>query len=260
MVKYEVAHRANANRVYATGQSCGAMFTEALLAVYPDVFKGGSEFSGVPVGGCWTCSGGYVDQTPQQWGAIVDATYPGYAGYRPRVQLWPESAPEPEPLLDVLPDELPSELFWAPELEPAVASLDPPSSPAGIELPDELPAPVEAPRVDDDPHAAIDDGTLANPRSIQETRQFMEGSDLGLAEALVSTQGFIFRSAYADSRPAALTIVWASAGKVIPLKLTLPITTFPGPLRLGLALVAPTQLFVYVRCPVLFDEFQFAVA
>ena len=47
MVKYEVAHRgANANRVYATGQSCGAMFTEALLAVYPDVFKGGSEFSG----------------------------------------------------------------------------------------------------------------------------------------------------------------------------------------------------------------------
>jgi poly(hydroxyalkanoate) depolymerase family esterase len=89
MVKYEVAHRgANANRVYATGQSCGAMFTEALLAVYPDVFKGGSEFSGVPVGGCWTCSGGYVDHTPQQWGAIVDATYAGYSGYRPRVQLW----------------------------------------------------------------------------------------------------------------------------------------------------------------------------
>src|SRR5579872_1545294 len=89
MVKYEVAHRgANANRVYATGQSCGAMFTEALLAVYPDVFKGGSEFSGVPAGGCWTCTGGYVDHTPQQWGAIVDATYPGYSGRRPRVQLW----------------------------------------------------------------------------------------------------------------------------------------------------------------------------
>lgn len=89
MVKYEVAHRgANPNRVYATGQSCGAMFTEALLAVYPDVFKGGSEFSGVPVEGCWTCSGGYVEHTPQQWGAIVRAAYPGYSGYRPRVQLW----------------------------------------------------------------------------------------------------------------------------------------------------------------------------
>ena len=89
MVKYEVAHRgANANRVYATGQSCGAMFTEALLGVYPDVFKGGSEFSGVPAGGCWTCSGGYVDHTPQQWGSIVEAMYSGYSGHRPRVQLW----------------------------------------------------------------------------------------------------------------------------------------------------------------------------
>src|SRR5579872_7154426 len=89
MVKYEVARRgANANRVYATGQSCGAMFTEVLLAVYPDVFKGGSEFSGVPAGGCWTCTGGYVDHTPQQWGAIADAMFAGYSGYRPRVQLW----------------------------------------------------------------------------------------------------------------------------------------------------------------------------
>ncbi|MGH7438869.1 MAG: extracellular catalytic domain type 1 short-chain-length polyhydroxyalkanoate depolymerase [Polyangiaceae bacterium] len=89
MVKYEASHRgANTNRVYATGQSCGAMFTEALLAVYPDVFKGGSEFSGVPAGGCWTCSNGYVDHTPQQWGAIVDAMDPGYSGVRPRVQLF----------------------------------------------------------------------------------------------------------------------------------------------------------------------------
>jgi hypothetical protein len=174
----------------------------------------------------------------------------------------PEPPLEPEPLLEALPDKLPPELLWAPELEPipdAVASPGPPSSPAGIEPPDELPASVESPLVDDDPHAAIDDGTFANPRRIQQTRQLMEGETSRLAEALVSTQGFIFRSAYAGSRPAALTIVWASAAKVIPLKLTLPITTFPGPLRLGLALVAPTQLFVYVRCPVLFDEFQFAV-
>lgn len=161
--------------------------------------------------------------------------------------LEPEPPPEPEPLLDALPDEPPPELLWAPELEPmpdAVASPDPPSSPAGIALPDELPAPVEAPLVDDDPHAAIDEGTHANPRRTQQTRQFIEGETSRLAEALVSTQGFIFRSAYAASRPAALTIVWASAGKVIPLKLTLPITTFPGPLRLGLALLVPTQLFV----------------
>jgi len=124
--------------------------------------------------------------------------------------LEPEPPPEPEPLLDALPDEPPPELLWAPELEAmpdAVASPDPPSSPAGIALPDELPAPVESPLVDDDPHAAIDDGTLANPRRIQQTRQFMEGETFRWAEALVSTQGFIFRSAYAASRPASSTIV-----------------------------------------------------
>jgi poly(hydroxyalkanoate) depolymerase family esterase len=92
-------HGANANRVYATGTSSGAMMTEALLAVYPDVFKAGAEFSGVPAG-CWAvnysasgewsgpCAGGQVTHTAAQWGTIVRAMDPGYSGYRPRVQLW----------------------------------------------------------------------------------------------------------------------------------------------------------------------------
>ena len=51
MVQYEITKRgADPNRVYATGTSSGAMMTEALLAVYPDVFKAGAEFSGVPAG------------------------------------------------------------------------------------------------------------------------------------------------------------------------------------------------------------------
>jgi acetylxylan esterase len=99
MVKYEISHRgANANRVYATGQSSGAMMTEALLAVYPDVFKAGAEFSGVPAG-CWAvndpgggwsqpCALGQVSYTPQQWGDLARAMYPTYSGYRPRIQLW----------------------------------------------------------------------------------------------------------------------------------------------------------------------------
>jgi len=46
MVKYQISKRnANANRVYAIGSSSGAMMTEALLAVYPEVFKGGAEFA-----------------------------------------------------------------------------------------------------------------------------------------------------------------------------------------------------------------------
>ncbi len=99
MVKYEISHRgANANRVYVTGQSSGAMMTEALLAVYPDVFKAGAEFSGVPAG-CWAvsdpgggwsqpCALGQVSYTPQQWGDLARAMAPGYSGYRPRIQLW----------------------------------------------------------------------------------------------------------------------------------------------------------------------------
>ena len=104
MVSYTVTqYSANANRVYATGTSSGAMMTEALLAVYPDVFKAGAEFSGVPAG-CWsdgwsaasnwggTCASGGDVQTAQAWGNLVRAMYPGYTGYRPRIQLWHGSA------------------------------------------------------------------------------------------------------------------------------------------------------------------------
>jgi acetylxylan esterase len=100
MVKYSITkHSADAARVYATGTSSGAMMTEALLAVYPDVFKGGAEFSGVPAG-CWAasysasnewsgpCAGGQVSHTGAQWGDLVRAMYAGYSGHRPRVQLW----------------------------------------------------------------------------------------------------------------------------------------------------------------------------
>jgi len=100
MVKYTITkYGANADRVYATGTSSGAMMTEALLAVYPDVFKAGAEFSGVPAG-CWAssyaasnqwsgpCAGGTVSNTAQQWGDMVRAMDKGYTGARPRVQLW----------------------------------------------------------------------------------------------------------------------------------------------------------------------------
>ena len=99
MVKYTITkYSANADRVYATGDSSGGMMTEALLAVYPEIFKGGSAFAGVPAG-CWsagwsaasnwggTCAGGNYTQTAQQWGDKVRAMYAGYSGHRPRVQL-----------------------------------------------------------------------------------------------------------------------------------------------------------------------------
>ena len=106
MVVYALAkYQANADRVYATGCSSGAMMTELLLALYPDIFKAGSSFAGMP-GGCHgpndnasnatgyngTCAGGPVNYTAQQWGDLVRAMDPGYTGHRPRLQLFHGSA------------------------------------------------------------------------------------------------------------------------------------------------------------------------
>jgi len=102
-VNYTIGkYGANKDRVYVTGSSSGGMVTEAIVAVYPDVFKGGAEFAGVPAG-CWAesdldgqwstpCAGGMITHTGQEWGDIARAMYPGYTGFRPRLQLWHGSA------------------------------------------------------------------------------------------------------------------------------------------------------------------------
>jgi poly(hydroxyalkanoate) depolymerase family esterase len=85
------------NRVYATGSSSGGMMTQHMLAVYPDLFKAGAAFMGVPFN-CFAnaadyppggqCTRGAMNRTPQQWGDAVRQAYPGYTGPRPRMQLW----------------------------------------------------------------------------------------------------------------------------------------------------------------------------
>lgn len=92
MVKYTLAqYKGNANRVYSTGDSSGGMMTELLMAVYPDIFKAGSSFAGVPAGcaNVFDSSGlcGLSAQTAQQWGDRVRAMFKGYTGHRPRLQL-----------------------------------------------------------------------------------------------------------------------------------------------------------------------------
>jgi acetylxylan esterase len=85
------------NRVYATGVSSGAMMTNVLLGAYPDVFKAGAAFMGVPFscfattdGSMWNsnCANGTIIRTPQQWGDAVRNAFPGYTGARPRMQIW----------------------------------------------------------------------------------------------------------------------------------------------------------------------------
>src|SRR6478735_5992602 len=63
MVKYALTkYNGDASRVYAFGGSSGAMMTQALMAVYPDVFRAGSARAGVPAG-CW--ADGYASSN--QW-------------------------------------------------------------------------------------------------------------------------------------------------------------------------------------------------
>jgi poly(hydroxyalkanoate) depolymerase family esterase len=99
MINYVEQHYGgDAGRVYATGSSSGGMMTNEMLALYPDVFKAGAAFMGVPFG-CFAnaadyppstsrCTTGQLTMTAQQWGDLVRNAYPGYSGPRPRAQLW----------------------------------------------------------------------------------------------------------------------------------------------------------------------------
>ncbi len=98
MISYVVGtYGADANRIYVAGASSGAMMTNVLLGLYPDVFKAGAAFMGVPFacfattdGSMWNsqCSNGQRIMTPQQWGTLARNAFPGYTGARPRMQLW----------------------------------------------------------------------------------------------------------------------------------------------------------------------------
>ncbi|OLF09598.1 extracellular catalytic domain type 1 short-chain-length polyhydroxyalkanoate depolymerase [Actinophytocola xanthii] len=98
MVGYvQQRYGADPDRIFVTGASSGAMMTNVLLGNYPDVFRAGAAFMGVPFGcfattppSTWNseCANGQVVRTPQQWGDLVRAAYPGYTGPRPRMQVW----------------------------------------------------------------------------------------------------------------------------------------------------------------------------
>jgi poly(hydroxyalkanoate) depolymerase family esterase len=98
MITYTEQHYGgNPNAVYVTGESSGGMMTNVMLADYPDVFKAGAAFMGVPYHCFYTgtvrgwngpCAGGQVSMTAQQWGDLARHADPGYTGPRPRVQLW----------------------------------------------------------------------------------------------------------------------------------------------------------------------------
>ncbi len=99
MVSYAEQHyNVDTSRVYVSGVSSGGMMTNVMAAEYPDVFKAGAAFMGVPAtcfatgsaSNTWNsqCANGQVSKTAQQWGDAARAMYPGYSGAYPRMQLW----------------------------------------------------------------------------------------------------------------------------------------------------------------------------
>jgi len=104
MVKYAATtYGGSLDHVFVTGTSSGAMMTNVMVGAYPDIFKAGSVYSGVP-DGCfyvsgatatqdppgWSnaCANGQLTHTAKEWGDMVRSYYPGYNGTRPRMQIF----------------------------------------------------------------------------------------------------------------------------------------------------------------------------
>jgi acetylxylan esterase len=104
MVAYTLQkYKGDAGKVFVTGSSSGAMMTNVMAATYPELFKAATAYSGVPAGcflstanqeAAWnsTCAQGTVQASSQYWATVVKNMYPGYAGARPRFQVYHGSA------------------------------------------------------------------------------------------------------------------------------------------------------------------------
>lgn len=82
-----------ASRVYATGLSAGGAMTAVMLSAYPDVFAAGAEMAGLPYKVAtsslevYTAALGLTSKSPQEWGNLVRAQYPGFKGSYPKLLI-----------------------------------------------------------------------------------------------------------------------------------------------------------------------------
>lgn len=98
MLKYTLTkYNADTKKVFVTGTSSGAMMTNVMCAVYPDLIAG---YSGVAAGrlagspgsspttATPTCAAGKINKTPSQWTSVVKSMYPTFNSTYPKIQLW----------------------------------------------------------------------------------------------------------------------------------------------------------------------------
>jgi poly(hydroxyalkanoate) depolymerase family esterase len=94
MIRYmEANFSIDSTRIFASGLSAGAAMGAVLMSVYPDVFSAGALFAGGPYKSATDvfesidAMNGNVQKTPQEWGDLVRAEYPGYTGKYPRAMI-----------------------------------------------------------------------------------------------------------------------------------------------------------------------------
>jgi len=95
MVDYVVTNKnADKTRVFAAGMSSGGCMTNTLLAIYPDVFVGGSAMPGFPAGGwpagditCTKCGSNPPSTDGKYWGDIARTAFQ-WSGTYPCSQQW----------------------------------------------------------------------------------------------------------------------------------------------------------------------------
>jgi acetylxylan esterase len=100
MVKWVIQNKnADPDRVYVAGHSSGGMMTNVMLGSYPDIFKAGAAYAGVPfacyaqgavdsLGWNANCAQGKVSMGGKEWGDLVRGAYPDFSRPRPRIQIW----------------------------------------------------------------------------------------------------------------------------------------------------------------------------
>jgi len=90
-------YHADPLRIFTMGTSSGAMMTNVLLGAYPDVFAAGSACADVALGclagdgyDVWNsdCADGLIIKTGAEGKGILNAAYPGYRGFRPKMQVF----------------------------------------------------------------------------------------------------------------------------------------------------------------------------
>ncbi|KAH6880305.1 acetyl xylan esterase [Coprinopsis sp. MPI-PUGE-AT-0042] len=88
----------NKEKVFVVGTSSGAMMTNVMTGVYPELFRGGAVFAGVALG-CLSvgnapanppdpCAAGNRILSASEWGNKVRSAYSGYTGPYPKMQIW----------------------------------------------------------------------------------------------------------------------------------------------------------------------------